>query len=81
MVTVDGKSSVKQVLRCSDHSTDHGQRSAAVFVLLVGFAQQLRLKVPVVLAPSWRTQRENKSERHIVSEAERGNEAPTESYL
>lgn len=81
MVTVDGESSVKQVLRRSDHSADHGQSSAAVLVLLVGFAQQLRLKVPVVLAPLWKTQSENESERHAVREAGRHKQAPTESYL
>lgn len=60
VITVDGKSSVEQVLGRPDHGTDHGQRSAAVLVLLVGFAQQLRLKVPVVLAPSGETQRGNR---------------------
>lgn len=81
MVTVDGKSSVKQVLGRPDHGADHGQSSAAVLVLLVGFAQQLRLQVPVVLAPSCETQRGNPSERRHVSEAERRAGAPTGGYL
>ncbi len=50
--TINSKSSMKQVLRSSDHSTNHRQSSATVFVLLIGFAQQLRLQIPIVLAPS-----------------------------
>lgn len=71
VVTIDSKSSVKQVLRRSDHSADHRQSSAAVLVLLVGFAQQLRLKVPVVLTPLCKTQRDTPSEWQNVSETER----------
>lgn len=52
MFTIDSKSSVKQVLCSSDHSTDHRQSSATVLVLLIGFAQQLRLEIPVILTPS-----------------------------
>lgn len=52
VLTIDSESSVQQVLRSSDHSADHRQSSAAVLVLLVGFAQQLRLEVSVVFAPS-----------------------------
>lgn len=52
VVTINSKSSVKQVLCSSDHGTDHRQGSAAVLVFLIGFAQQLRLKISIILTPS-----------------------------
>lgn len=55
-LTINCKCPVKEVLCSSDDSTDHGQSSAAVFVLFIGFAQQLRLEVAVILAPSAVTQ-------------------------
>lgn len=61
-LTIDSKSPVKQVLRSSDHSADHGQSSATVLVFLIGFAQQLRLKIPVILTPS-ATRKRKKSQK------------------
>lgn len=42
---------MKQVLRSSDYGADNRQCSAAVFVLLIGFAKQLRLEVTIILTP------------------------------
>lgn len=55
-LTVNSKCPVKQVLCSSDHSVDHRKSSATVFVLLICFAQQLGLQIPVILAPAARRQ-------------------------
>lgn len=52
MLTINSKCPVKEILCSSNHSTDHRQSSATVFVFLIGFAQQLRLEVPIILTPS-----------------------------
>lgn len=52
MLTINSKCPVKEILCSSNHSTDHRQSPATVFVFLIGFAQQLRLEVPIILTPS-----------------------------
>lgn len=52
VLTINCKSSVKEVLCSPNHSTNHRQSSAAVFILLVGFTQQLRLQIPIIFTPS-----------------------------
>lgn len=50
--TINCKSSVEEVFCSSDYSTDYRQSPATIFVLLIGFAQQLRLQISVILTPS-----------------------------
>ena len=51
-LTVHSKGPLQQVLGGAHHGADHREGAAAVLVLLVGLAQQLRLEVPVILTPA-----------------------------
>lgn len=65
VLTINSKCPVKEILCSSNHSTNHRQSSATVFVFLIGFAQQLRLEVPIILTPS--------TMRHLSQEKNQNN--------
>lgn len=52
VLTINCKRSVKEVFSSSDYSADHRESPATVFILLIGFAQQLGLQISVILTPS-----------------------------
>lgn len=52
VLTIDSERPVKEILGSADHCTDHCESPAAVHVLLIGFAQQLGLQIPVILTPT-----------------------------